>query len=32
VDALVFVFPEYNPSFNAAIKNAIDCLRNQWRY
>lgn len=31
-DALVFVVPEYNHSFNAATKNAIDFLHAEWRY
>jgi NAD(P)H-dependent FMN reductase len=31
-DAFVFVMPEYNHSFNAAIKNAIDYLRREWNY
>ena len=31
-DAFVFVVPEYNHSFNAATKNAIDYLHNEWRY
>jgi NAD(P)H-dependent FMN reductase len=31
-DAIVFVIPEYNHSFNAAMKNAIDYLHNEWRY
>ncbi len=31
-DALVFVVPEYNHSFNAATKNAIDYLYHEWRY
>jgi NAD(P)H-dependent FMN reductase len=30
-DALVFVIPEYNHSFNAATKNAIDYLHNEWK-
>jgi len=29
-DAFVFVIPEYNHSFNAAIKNALDYLHNEW--
>lgn len=31
-DAIVFVIPEYNHSINAATKNAIDFLYNEWRY
>jgi len=31
-DAFVFVMPEYNFSFNAAIKNALDYLYQEWRY
>lgn len=31
-DAFVFVLPEYNYGFNAAIKNAIDYLHAEWRY
>lgn len=31
-DAFVFVMPEYNFSFNAAIKNALDYLYREWRY
>ena len=31
-DAIVFVIPEYNHSFNAATKNAIEYLHNEWRY
>ncbi len=30
-DALVFVIPEYNHSFNAATKNALDYLHREWR-
>ena len=30
-DAFVFVVPEYNHSINAATKNAIDYLHNEWR-
>ena len=29
-DAFVFVIPEYNHSFNAAVKNAIDFLHHEW--
>ncbi|WP_041841748.1 NADPH-dependent FMN reductase [Actinoplanes friuliensis] len=29
-DAFVIVHPEYNYSFNAAIKNAIDYLHQEW--
>lgn len=31
-DAYVFVLPEYNYGFNAAIKNAIDYLNAEWQY
>jgi NAD(P)H-dependent FMN reductase len=31
-DAIVFVTPEYNLSFNAALKNAIDYLFTEWTY
>lgn len=31
-DAFVFVTPEYNHSFNAATKNAIDYLHNEWQH
>jgi len=31
-DAYVFVVPEYNYGFNAAIKNAIDYLNHEWLY
>jgi NAD(P)H-dependent FMN reductase len=30
-DAFVFVIPEYNHSFNAATKNAIDYLHEEWQ-
>jgi NAD(P)H-dependent FMN reductase len=29
-DAFVFVVPEYNHSINAATKNALDYLHNEW--
>ncbi|MFT4231813.1 MAG: NADPH-dependent FMN reductase [Leucobacter sp.] len=29
-DAFVFVFPEYNHSYSAPIKNAIDYLAQEW--
>jgi len=29
-DAVVWVMPEYNHSFNAAMKNAIDFLHSEW--
>jgi hypothetical protein len=29
-DAFVFVTPEYNHGFNAAIKNALDYLHSEW--
>jgi NAD(P)H-dependent FMN reductase len=31
-DAFVFVMPEYNYGFNAALKNALDYLNHEWRY
>ncbi len=31
-DAVVFVMPEYNYSFTAPLKNAIDFLHNEWAY
>jgi len=31
-DAFVFVVPEYNHSFNAATKNAIDYLVHEWAH
>jgi NAD(P)H-dependent FMN reductase len=31
-DAFVFVIPEYNYSFNAATKNAIDYLSQEWAH
>lgn len=31
-DAIVFVTPEYNHSFNAATKNAIDHLHREWQH
>jgi NAD(P)H-dependent FMN reductase len=31
-DAFIFVVPEYNYGFNAAIKNAIDYLNAEWRH
>ncbi|HUX04821.1 MAG TPA: NAD(P)H-dependent oxidoreductase [Acidimicrobiales bacterium] len=31
-DAFVFVVPEYNHSYNAATKNALDFLYHEWRY
>jgi len=31
-DAFVFVIPEYNHSFNGAIKNALDYLHTEWAY
>jgi NAD(P)H-dependent FMN reductase len=31
LDAFVFVAPEYNRSFPAALKNAIDFLYDEWR-
>ncbi|UZN03602.1 NADPH-dependent FMN reductase [Cellulomonas sp. S1-8] len=29
-DAVVFVLPEYNSSFPASAKNAVDCLFQEW--
>ena len=31
-DAFVFVTPEYNHSFSAPLKNAIDFLHEEWAY
>jgi NAD(P)H-dependent FMN reductase len=31
-DAFVLVIPEYNHSFNAAIKNALDYLHHEWHF
>jgi NAD(P)H-dependent FMN reductase len=31
-DAVVLVMPEYNHSYNAALKNAIDYLNKEWAY
>jgi len=31
-DAFVFVMPEYNHGFNAALKNAIDYLNAEWEH
>jgi NAD(P)H-dependent FMN reductase len=31
-DAYIFVIPEYNYGFNAAIKNAIDYLNAEWNH
>jgi NAD(P)H-dependent FMN reductase len=31
-DAFVIVFPEYNHSFNAALKNALDYLFHEWAH
>ena len=31
-DAFVIVHPEYNHSYNAAIKNALDYLHAEWNY
>ena len=30
-DAFIFVTPEYNYGFNAALKNAIDYVYNEWQ-
>jgi NAD(P)H-dependent FMN reductase len=31
-DAYVFVTPEYNHSFNAVLKNALDYLHQEWQH
>ncbi len=31
-DVFVLVFPEYNHSFPATLKNALDCLSAEWSY
>ncbi|MFC4111555.1 NADPH-dependent FMN reductase [Nonomuraea zeae] len=31
-DAFVFVTPEYNHSFNAVLKNALDYLHHEWQH
>jgi NAD(P)H-dependent FMN reductase len=31
-DAFVFVMPEYNYGYNAALKNAIDFVYREWHY
>lgn len=31
-DAFVFVVPEYNYGYNAALKNALDFLHHEWQY
>ncbi|MEO3869860.1 NAD(P)H-dependent oxidoreductase [Nonomuraea sp. B12E4] len=31
-DAFVFVTPEYNHSFNAVLKNALDYLHHEWHH
>jgi NAD(P)H-dependent FMN reductase len=31
-DAYIFVIPEYNYGFNAAVKNAIDYLHQEWQH
>lgn len=31
-DAVVFVTPEYNHSFPATLKNALDFLHHEWQY
>jgi NAD(P)H-dependent FMN reductase len=31
-DAIVFVTPEYNHSFPASLKNAVDYLNHEWRH
>ncbi|MCA2227631.1 NADPH-dependent FMN reductase [Nonomuraea aurantiaca] len=31
-DAYVFVTPEYNHSFNAVLKNALDFLHQEWQH
>lgn len=30
-DAVILVFPEYNHSYSAPIKNALDYLNNEWK-
>ena len=32
LDAFVFVMPEYNHSYNAPLKNAIDYLNREWAH
>ncbi len=31
-DAFIFVLPEYNHGYNAALKNALDYLSSEWQY
>jgi NAD(P)H-dependent FMN reductase len=31
-DAFVFVTPEYNHGYSAALENAIDHLYNEWQH
>jgi NAD(P)H-dependent FMN reductase len=31
-DGFVFVIPEYNHSYSAAVKNALDYLHNEWHF
>jgi NAD(P)H-dependent FMN reductase len=31
-DAFIFVVPEYNYGFSAAVKNALDFLHHEWQY
>jgi NAD(P)H-dependent FMN reductase len=31
-DAVVFVMPEYNRTFTAPLKNALDYLYYEWNY
>ena len=31
-DAFIFVIPEYNHSYSAAVKNALDYLHSEWQY
>jgi NAD(P)H-dependent FMN reductase len=31
-DAFLFIMPEYNHSYNAELKNAIDYLHTEWHY
>ena len=32
IDAFVFVMPEYNHSYTAPLKNALDYLHHEWQY
>ena len=31
-DAFIFVIPEYNHSYSAGVKNALDYLHSEWQY